>query len=238
MIAGKLAIGFVTKGVVTVMRGGQGRCRFTGILLFVVLGSSFAYGAEVTGRVVGEGGEGIADAVVFAQTAPSGALPSATVPSATLDQVHKEFVPDVLPVAVGTKVHFPNHDQIHHHVYSFSRIKSFELPLYKGEATTPVVFDKPGLVKVGCNIHDWMSAIIFVTPTPYFTKTDKEGRFTLSKLPEGSYAIACWHKYSQSKVEDTVQQIVVDGTPRSMQCPLTLGAARTRPPVRGERGSQ
>jgi hypothetical protein len=65
----------------------------------------------------------------------------------------------VLPIAVGTEVRFPNHDQIHHHVYSFSRVKSFDLPLWKGEEAPPVLFDAPGVVKVGCNIHDWMMGV-------------------------------------------------------------------------------
>ncbi len=98
--------------------------------------------------------------------------------SATLDQVDKTFVPGLLPIVVGTKVRFPNHDQIQHHVYSFSRTKTFELPLYKGEDAAPVLFDKVGVVKVGCNIHDWMSAIILVLPTPWFARTGADGTFT------------------------------------------------------------
>ena len=95
--------------------------------------------------------------MVFVDTLPPGVTaPSPTERTAAMDQVHKQFVPHVLPVVVGTAVTFPNHDQIHHHVYSFSRAKTFEMPLYKGENAPPVAFDQPGAVKIGCNIHDWM----------------------------------------------------------------------------------
>ena len=236
MTAGKSATDFVTEGECTSMSSDWRNC-LVSTLLFIAMSGPCAYGADITGRVVGENGEGIADAVVFVQTLPPNVTPGAVSQSATLDQIHKEFVPALLPIAVGTQVRFPNHDQIHHHVYSFSRTKSFELPLYKGEEAMPIVFDKPGLVKIGCNIHDWMSAIVFVAPTPYFATTDESGKFVLSNLPAGTYSVACWHKQSQNKVEDTVQQVLVDGTPRAVQFSLTLGAARERPPVRGERGN-
>ncbi len=116
--------------------------------------------------------------MVFVQTLPAGVpVPAGTKP-AVMDQIHQEFVPVLLPIAVGTDVRFPNHDQIHHHVYSFSRTRSFELPLYKGEEAQPVRFDKEGVVKVGCNIHDWMSGIILVLPTPYFATTDEAGKLS------------------------------------------------------------
>ena len=95
-----------------------------------------------------------------------------------MNQVGRTFVPHVLPVAVGTRVHFPNYDQIHHHVYSFSRTKTFELPLYRGEEAPPVLFDKPGVVKLGCNIHDWMAGIVLVLPYRHFAMTDAEGRYS------------------------------------------------------------
>jgi plastocyanin len=205
------------------------------VFAMMVAGSS-THAADLTGRVVTETGEGVGEAIVFVQTLPGGISPHPSAQLAILDQKHKEFVPALLPIAVGTKVRFPNNDQIHHHVYSFSRTKSFELPLYKGEEVPPIVFDKPGLVKVGCNIHDWMSALIFVAPTPYFTTTDASGKFVLSNLPAGTYSVASWHKQSQAKVEDTVQQVTVDGTPSMVQFSLKLNATRERPPVRGERG--
>lgn len=199
----------------------------------------WALGApSITGRVVGADGKGIPEAVVFVQSPTDGAkMPNGLVPMATMDQIEKTFVPGLLPIVVGTKVRFPNHDQIHHHVYSFSRTKTFELPLYKGTDAPPVLFDKVGVVKVGCNIHDWMSGIILVLPTPYFAQTDAEGRFTLADLPHGQYSVVAWHELSKAKPEDTAQSIDVGNGAAAPEAnfTLTLGPARARPAVRGSR---
>ena len=199
---------------------------------------TLAVGApSITGRVVGADGKAIADAVVFVQSPTDGSkMPNGLVPQATMDQIEKTFVPGLLPIVVGTKVRFPNHDQIHHHVYSFSRTKTFELPLYKGTDAPPVLFDKVGVVKVGCNIHDWMSGIILVLPTPYFAQTDAEGRFTLADLPQGQYSVVAWHELSKSKPEDTAQSLTVgNGNAAEASFTLALGPARARPAVRGSR---
>lgn len=186
-------------------------------------------GGEITGRVVDGDGAGIAQAVVFVQALPVGVAPSPDGRTAVVDQIHRAFVPSLLPIAVGTEVRFPNYDQIHHHVYSFSRTKSFELPLYKGEDAPPVLFDKPGVVKIGCNIHDWMSAIIFVAPTPYFALSDESGAFVLSNLPPGAYPLAAWHELSQVTVEETTQQVAVSEQSVAVTFSLALTEHRTRP---------
>src|SRR5262249_23638797 len=122
--------------------------------------------SAVSGSVTSGDGKGVADAVVFVQTPTP--PPGRTRTTQVVDQIQKTFVPGLLPIVVGTSVHFPNHDQIHRHVYSFSPAKTFELPLYKGEDAPAVLFDKVGVVKIGCNIHDWMSGIILVLPSPHF----------------------------------------------------------------------
>lgn len=197
-----------------------------------------AFGATITGRVVGADGKGIAQAVVFVQALPAGTPPSGQAQQAVMDQVHKTFVPAVLPVTVGSMVDFPNHDQIHHHVYSFSRTKSFELPLYKGEEAPPILFDKAGVVKIGCNIHDWMAAVILVVPTPFYAVTNEAGEFTLSGLSPGTYPLVCWHDLSQTKVEETVQQIQVEKDTAEVTFSLSLAAVRARLPMQGVRGSR
>jgi hypothetical protein len=155
-----------------------------------------------------------------------------------MDQVHKAFIPAVLPIPVGTEVRFPNNDQIHHHVYSFSRAKSFELPLYKGETASPVVFDKPGIVKIGCNIHDWMSAVILVVPSSFYVMTDREGNFTLADVPSGTYSLACWHERSHAKVEETAQKIEVGSQLTPVRFTLQLSPPRPRNALTGARGVQ
>jgi plastocyanin len=224
-------------------RGRSETCLYNGlsklhplVLLLTLFLVAPASAVEITGRVVGQNGEGIAQAVVFVQAFPAGISLPSDKQFAVMDQVNKTFVPTVLPIVVGTEVYFPNHDQIHHHVYSFSRTKSFELPLYKGEEAPPVLFDKIGAVKIGCNIHDWMSGVILVLPTPYFATTDETGWFVLSALPPGTYSLACWHELSQAKVEETVQQVQVDGNAAAVSFTLSLTAPRPRPSIYGGRG--
>src|SRR5262245_47952406 len=209
------------------------RLAFAACALFALTAAFAADAPSISGRVVGADGKAVAEAVVFVENPVPPAVANA---QATMDQIDKTFVPGLLPIVVGTRVIFPNHDQIHHHVYSFSRTKSFELPLYKGLDAPPVLFDKVGVVKVGCNIHDWMSAIILVLPTPYFAVTDNEGRFSLSDLPNGTYKLAAWHAQSKAKPEDTTQSIAVNANGAQANFTLALAPARPRPAMHGVRG--
>lgn len=109
-----------------------------------------------------------------------------------IDQVNKEFVPYVTVVPVGSRIRFPNKDNIRHHVYSFSDAKKFELKLYSGVPAEPVLFDRAGVVALGCNIHDWMLAYVLVVDTPWFGKSNNNGELTLS-LPPGPHQLQLWH---------------------------------------------
>ena len=145
----------------------------------------------------------------------------------------------VLPIVVGTEVRFPNRDQISHHVYSFSRTKSFELPLYKGEDAPPVLFDKPGVVKIGCNIHDWMSAIILVLPNTHFATTDDDGRF--HDCPACSLApttLLAWHRAESRKDRGYRPARAAGGERLELTFHLSLADERSRPAMRGSRWDQ
>jgi len=187
----------------------------------------------VSGSVTNMDGAGVADAVVFVQ-APAPA-PDKSGRMQIVDQVNKTFVPGLLPIVVGTSVRFPNHDQIHHHVYSFSPAKTFELPLYKGEDAAPVLFDKVGVVKIGCNIHDWMSGVILVLPTPHFAVTDSAGHFVLEDLPNGTYTLVAWHALSKLKPDETAQSVAVGRDVPNVSFKLPLAPARPRPAMHGSR---
>ena len=191
----------------------------------------------ISGQVVGADGKPVAHAVVFVQE-PAAPTPAAGSSSAIMDQFNKTFVPEMLPIAVGTQVKFPNRDQIRHHVYSFSRPKRFELPLYKGEDAPPVLFDKPGVVKIGCNIHDWMSAIILVLPNDRFAVTKEDGTFSLPGLDAGKYTITAWHAHSRDKTEDVAQHVEIAGSDPQLTFKLSLAPARARPATRGARWDQ
>jgi plastocyanin len=135
-------------------------------------------------------GAAVPDAVVYA--VPRARRPPPPTRAAVLDQKNRMFVPGILPVQTGTAVSFPNSDSVRHQVYSFSPAKRFQLPLYAGTPATPVVFDKPGVVAIGCSIHDQMSAYIVVVDTPYFALTPG-GRAELPGLPEGAYDVRVWY---------------------------------------------
>ena len=109
-----------------------------------------------------------------------------------MDQLNMRFVPQVLIAPLGVAVSFPNSDSVSHQVYSFSRPKPFQLPLYKGKIHSPIVFDQPGLVVLGCNIHDNMVGYIYVTAAHWYGLTDKEGHFMLVDTPPGKVSITIW----------------------------------------------
>ncbi len=135
-------------------------------------------------------GSPVADAVVTLQ-GPAGA--PAAVLKADMDQRGQRFAPHVLAVHTGTQVRFPNSDNIRHQVYSFSTAKRFELRLYEGTPAAPLLFDKPGVVVLGCNIHDWMLGYIYVTDDPHFAVSNAQGKVRLEQLPPGDYHATLWH---------------------------------------------
>lgn len=187
-----------------------------------------ALAAPLDVHVADAAGKPVIEAAVYAEPlggkAPKGKL------AAIIDQVDKEFVPLVTVMQVGTQVRFPNKDNIRHHVYSFSPAKVFDLKLYSGTPSEPVVFDKPGQVVLGCNIHDWMIAYALVVDTPWFAKTDEHGQAKLDELPPGDYTLKVWHPY---QVADAApQKIKVGGaaeTHFAFQLKLNPPPPTTRP---------
>jgi plastocyanin len=142
--------------------------------------------------VVDEQGHAIDRVVVYFLPSVPAAPASAPPATAAMDQQANTFVPHILVVQKGTEILFPNHDRVSHHVYSFSPAKTFELPLYKGNTHAPVLFEKSGLVVLGCNIHDEMLGYIIIVDTPYFAMTDERGAVTLDGLPAGQYTVNAW----------------------------------------------
>ncbi len=159
------------------------RIAFSGALAILL---ASAASADLTVTVRNGSGSPVADAVVY--LADGGGRSSTQT---NIDQIDKEYVPYVTAVQKGTKINFPNHDRIRHHVYSFSEAKTFEIPLYKGTPAEPILFDKPGVVVLGCNIHDWMKAYVFVADTPHFAVTDSSGTARIAGASGGQVSV--WH---------------------------------------------
>jgi len=177
--------------------------------LFFLAVAPRALAADLPVQVRDHHGKSVADAVVLATPTDPKASLRARLPTDAVDQVDKQFVPFVKAIFVGSKVRFPNSDNIRHQVYSFSPAKKFELPLYAGAEAQPVLFDKPGVVVLGCNIHDWMVGYIYVADTPFFGKTDAQGNVTLTDLPPGDYSVRVWHPAMEQSEESTARHVAV-----------------------------
>lgn len=147
--------------------------------------------APVAVSVRGPDGRPLAGAVVTLE-APGRAAPAAAGAYA-VEQRDIRFQPHILIVPVGATVAFPNRDKVRHHVYSFSRPKKFELKLYGREEARAVRFDKPGVVALGCNIHDAMSGVVFVAATPWAAQADEGGRVRWGDVPAGPAVLKVWH---------------------------------------------
>jgi plastocyanin len=133
--------------------------------------------------------------VVYLETAPRRAFDDDRVETrATMDQRDETFIPHVLAVTAGTVVDFPNNDRTYHNVFSLSRAKSFDLGRYPTGRSKAVRFDRPGIVRVFCDIHSHMSAFILVFGHPYFAVTDDEGRYRIPGVPPGTYTVAVWNE--------------------------------------------
>jgi len=185
----------------------------TAVPVTLILGLCFAWqslaasAGNLSVSVKNDKGETVEDAVVYVSPPDRSIGTQTGSGDVMIDQKGKEFIPRMSAVHVGTKVHFPNSDNIRHHVYSFSAARTFEIPLYKGTPSNPITFDKPGVVVLGCNIHDWMSAYVFVTESPYFSVTDKEGKTKIGQLPAGSYKVEVWHPHMKGAPKPANHQV-------------------------------
>ena len=119
--------------------------------------------------------------------------PAAPQTKVQIKQNRFQFAPGVLPIQTGTAVEFPNLDDGYHNVFSYSKPKRFDLGRYRKDEQPPaLVFDKPGVVKLYCEIHEHMRGTILVLDTPYFTRTEPDGKYRLEHLPPGKYTLKVW----------------------------------------------
>ncbi len=186
--------------------------------------------------VVDSKGSPILDAVVMLQS-NSGATVAPRIPrgDVTVQQIDREFVPKILIAAVGSRVNFPNRDPVQHSVYSFSKAKSFEIPIYAGESPQTIALDKAGVVVLGCNIHDWMVGYILVVDAPIAEMTNASGNVSIGGLARGQYLIRVWHP--QLKTGEVTQEVSFDGTAQRVDIKLELPPSRIRfkPPLNFKR---
>jgi len=147
-----------------------------------------------SGRIVAREPEDLRRGVIYLDAAPRGAFEERDAGRATLDQRNETFVPHVLAVMVGTVVDFPNSDRTYHNVFSLSKPKRFDLGRYAAGRSKSVRFDRPGVVRVFCDIHSHMNAFVLVFNHPFFDVTDPDGRFRIDNVPPGTYTVVGWYE--------------------------------------------
>lgn len=162
------------------------------LAMFLILFAHTAAAGDVAISVTAEG-KPLAGAVAMLRTAaaPPGPIRFAEPPRMMQQDI--AFSPHVLIVPVSAEVEFPNLDRVRHHVFSFSPVKRFELKLYGREEARTIRFDTPGVVPIGCNIHDRMSAFIVVSDTPYAAQTDAGGAVHWDRVARGAATLTLWH---------------------------------------------
>jgi len=203
-------------------------------LATALLLASPAYAGPLLATVTTPDGRPLADAAVVAE--PVAGTRHQARHMVAIEQRNREFIPYLTVIQTGTRVEFPNRDPVKHHVYSFSPAKSFEIKLYSGKPTQPVLFDKPGEVAVGCNIHDWMEAYILVVDSPYFAKTGQDGKALLRQLPPGEYRLRVWHPRQNAETPRREIRITAAAARLDMVLDVAPRTPRTKPPVEtGER---
>ena len=192
--------------------------------------------ADLHAVVRDQKGEPVADAVVVAVPEVAQARP-ARPKLEQVEQIGEEFVPKVKAILVGSPVSFPNRDSVRHHVYSFSAAKRFDLPLYVGTPAKPVVFETPGVVTLGCNIHDWMIGYIYISESPYFATTGKDGSASINGMPSGTYTVRVWHPQLVD-AEETTRRKLDPGATEDMEWRVALKpeVRIRRAPAAGRRG--
>lgn len=179
-------------------------------LCLLLLSSPAATAGTLSATVTDQKGKPVRDAVVYAH--PVGKTVKTKPTTEIIDQVNKTFIPEVKVITAGSSILFPNKDNIRHHVYSISKPKKFELPLYKGVPANPVKFNKPGEVVLGCNIHDWMRGHIYVVDTPYYALSNASGSARITGLPAGQYTVRLWHPRLRGDPDSTSQTIGITGS--------------------------
>lgn len=184
--------------------------RIKGIWLLLCCLTSFrAYAQTIEVSLTDDKGQAVADAIVAYEPTDATGLEVTPNNEQSVTQKNKSFIPFVTVVPIDSTVTFTNEDSVLHHVFSFSKAKRFDLKLFGASEPQTVLFDAPGIVSVGCNIHDGMIAYVFVSQSPYTAQTDENGKAVLTNVPAGAGAVTIWHPLLKGKGNLIRQQVTV-----------------------------
>jgi plastocyanin len=178
------------------------------VSLYAVTLPGIAHADVLSGTVTARVRQGVtaATAVVYAEPL-EGSAPVRPAPPVAIEQREKTFAPRVLAVPVGTEVRFPNSDGIFHNVFSLSSGNAFDLGLYRAGASKSRTLTTPGLVRVFCNIHPQMTAVVVAVPTPWVAVAGEGGAFRL-ELPAGRYRLTALSERAAA----VTTEVTVSGT--------------------------
>jgi len=205
-------------------------------ILFLYL-PGLAMAGKITGTVKVNGLRSPVDILVYLVKAPP-VQEDLSKTKFIMDQQNLTFNPHILPIPVGASVDFPNNDKVDHNIFSLSRTKKFNLGSYKPGDSKAVLFDKPGIVELRCDVHAEMAAYIMVLKNPYFSVTDDQGRFEIPEskhleqngikgikdLPAGNYVLKIWHE----KLKTQKQTVTI---PENGDVSVEITATRGTPGV-------
>ena len=175
---------------------------------------------HLTGSITVDGKAPTGMGVVMLWPAKGGA--HRTPKTRVIEQRGKEFAPHVMAVPVGSTISFPNFDDIYHNVFSLSKSKAFDLGMYKSGETREVKFDKPGIIRLGCNIHANMAAYVIVVDAPHYVVAQPDGSFKFGSLAPGKYKVQAWTEQSS---EPTTSEVEIKAGDNTAKLDVKGGAA-------------
>ncbi|HYE50223.1 MAG TPA: hypothetical protein VEB20_11580 [Azospirillaceae bacterium] len=210
-----------------------GRTRGMLLATLVAAWPGLAGAADLTVEVRDADGKPVRDAVVV--LAAKGGAGTAKEPR-IVDQVNEEFRPYVQVVRAGSQIVFRNSDETRHHVFSFSDARPLETQLNPGDSSAAMAFDKPGVVALGCNIHDHMSAFVYVTDSAHAAVTGEDGRAVLAGAPEGAHTLRVWTPRLKPGAPEHEQPVTV-AAGAAVTVPLAGLLPDRRPSADAERSS-
>jgi len=202
---------------------------------FLILAALAAPAASLKLQVTDQSGKPLADAIATLTSETPDAAPKPAPRDHFIDQKEETFVPLVEIVPAGDQVIFRNSDRTRHHVYTFSPLGQFEFVLKPNESSAPVKLLKPGVIPVGCNIHDFMINYLFVTDSRWTAKSDAHGVAALPDLPPGSYMVKWWHPRQRPGVQPVTHTVTVGGDQASANVTLSVMAPPPKDDTERER---
>ncbi|MBV2129034.1 methylamine utilization protein [Arsukibacterium indicum] len=202
----------------------------SGLFIALALQSSALFAASLTINISNQQQQPLADAVVELRSLTNPELKPQRIQVA---QQQLTFVPFVSAIPAGSEVEFPNLDKTRHHVYSFSPAKQFEIKLYADKPEAPIIFDTPGIIALGCNIHDYMQAYIYVSESNLVAVSDGSGKLTWPDIAPGSYQLYLWHPWQLEPRQPAVLDVVMPVQSAAYQLDIDLSQQKPQPPQRG-----